>query len=279
MEITDHNPSLYDQNDYYDASGSRLAPFLDPVLDGLDKFKANRVVKKTGLKPGKALDVGAGDGKFLYFLAKQGWKVFGTTASRTSGQAAVRKYGVHLEVTKDIPLTLSERHYDLITYWHVFEHLENPQSHAEVWPQILNDRGQMVIEVPNIESFGAKFCYASWLGSDDKHHINHQTRDQIATLLERNGLEIRRTEGFSLKFSFVFLWSALLGMLFGKRYHFDRLMDLLKYPVASLKARPFSSLNAIAALGYLAPLIVLLTAVGCLIGRGEVLRLYAAKRT
>jgi hypothetical protein len=92
-------------------------------------------------------------------------------------------------------------------------------------------------------------------------------------LLGRHGLRIEREEPFSLKFTYVFLWSGLLGRLYGRVYDFDTLFDVLKRPLAAIRRRPLRTLNAVAAVVYLAPVILPLAAWGCLTGRGEVLRL------
>jgi hypothetical protein len=55
--------------------------------------------------------------------------------------------------------------------------------------------------------------------------------------------------------------------------------DVLKRPLASLRRRPLRTLNAVAAVGYLAPVILPLAVWGCLTGRGEVLRLVVVRGT
>lgn len=276
-------PGLYDRDGYYDSDGqaSRLAPGLNPLLHVLDWAKAvstlrafrrlNRTVN-SGLR---VLDIGAGDGKFLHFMHRFGFEPAGTTASAISQQAALDKFGIALEHTTEIPETIRELKFNLITYWHVFEHLEDPSAHVAAWQQMLAPGGLVLIEVPNLESLGARLSFDAWLGSDVEHHVNHMTCAQIEALLAKYAFKIVRREGFSLKFTYPFLWSALLGATFGTRKHdFDAIFNALKNPLRQLRAAPLVTLNILASAVYLAPIIGVCALAGLMSQRGEVLRLY-----
>ncbi len=276
---TTQTTSLYDQNEYYreDKWGSRLSPSLNGLLRILDWSKARKIAKLMGNKRGPILDVGAGDGKYLKFMRDRGFEPYGTTAARSSQVAAKRCYGIDLVFGKSLDPVLSEKKYQLITYWHVFEHLEDTESHASRWQELLADEGLLMIEVPNIESLGAKLCYGSWLGSDPIHHINHKTRKEIEEVLQKHQFKIESTEFFSLKFSYAFLWSALLGFLFGKNYHYDAIFDFLRDIKKSFQTSFLFSLNSLLSLVYLAPVILPLLLVETVLKRGEVVRIYARK--
>ena len=275
----DDRRSRYDQNNYYgdNVQGSRLAPVLDVILNALEFYKVHALMNVAGIKSGKVLDVGAGTGFFLHQLQKKGCVVFGTTASTNSAKSANQILSLHLEVTDSLDEVSLNAPFDAITYWHVYEHLENPQLHASKWLELVRPGGIVLIEVPNIESVGSKLCYQSWLGSDDRHHINHQAPDQIRETLIKAGFEVIRTEYFSLKFSYVFIWSSLLGFLFGNQYSFDAIMAFLKKPLQSAKERPVVGCNTLASLFYLAPVICILIAYGLLNKRGEIVRLFGKK--
>jgi len=276
----DRSPSLYDADEYYsdNVSGSRLSPALDGLLRVFDRARVRTVLRGTGLTTGKVLDVGAGDGKFLHFMQRLGFGVKGTTTSKRSASAAQALFGLRLDVSETLDSQLADAPFDLVTYWHVFEHLEDPPSHTRLWPRLVRPDGFVVIEVPNIRSVGARICYTSWLGSDETHHINHQAPATIVATLRELGFEPVRTEHFSGKFSYVFLWSALLGFFFWRRYDFDGIMSILKRPSQMFRQRPVWTLNALAAVGYLAPVIVGLMVYGLATSQGEVLRVYAKKQ-
>jgi 2-polyprenyl-3-methyl-5-hydroxy-6-metoxy-1,4-benzoquinol methylase len=278
--MNETQPSPYDTNDYYadNASGSRLSPALDGVLRVFDRQRARSALRATSLSSGKVLDVGAGDGKFLHYMQAEGFAVHGTTTSRRSANAALALFDIRLDVTPELDGELAHAPFDLVTYWHVFEHLDDPASHVRHWPALVRSAGFLVIEVPNIASIGARLCYRSWLGSDDAHHVNHQEPASIMRMLDDAGFDPIRSEYFSPKFSFVFLWSALLGRLFGRHYDFDGIMAILKQPSRMLRDRPVWTANALAAVVYLAPIVIVMIVRGVATGNGEVFRVYARRR-
>lgn len=278
MNVT--QPSLYDTDDYYadNASGSRLSPALDGVLRALERQRVRSVLRATGLTSGKVLDVGAGDGKFLHYMRSEGFSVCGTTTSRTSADAARTLFGIELDVTPTLDGQLSHAPFELVTYWHVLEHLDDPSSHLRRWPALVKRGGFLVIEVPNIRSIGARLCYGSWLGSDVAHHVNHQELASIRRTLGDLRFDVVRTQFFSAKFSYVFVWSALLGRIFGRRYDFDGIMAILKRPWRMLRVRPVWTVNALAAVAYLAPVVIAAIVYGLASRQGEVLRVYARNR-
>lgn len=275
-------PSAYDADDYYadNATGSRLSPAFDGLLRILDRGRVRAVLKNTGLSAGTVLDVGAGDGKFLHFMQRLGFEVSGTTTSKRSARAARTLFGLRLDVSETLDNQLPEAPFDLVTYWHVFEHLhlEELPAHRAQWPKLVRPGGFIIIEAPNIRSIGARLCYRSWLGSDEKHHVNHQPPATIVATLRELGFDPVRTEYFSAKFSYVYLWSALLGRLFGGRYDFDGIMSILKSPSRMLLKRPLWTINAMAAVLYLAPAILGLMLYALTTGQGEVLRVYAKRQ-
>jgi SAM-dependent methyltransferase len=272
--------SVYDVDEYYaeNESGSRLSPAFEFLLRILDRARVRSVLKRTGLSAGKVLDVGAGDGKFLHFMQRAGFEVHGTTISKRSASAAQALFGLHLDLSPGLDNQLKEAPFDLVTYWHVFEHLEELPAHRARWPILIQTGGYLVIEAPNIHSIGARLCYRSWLGSDEKHHINQQEPAAIIASVREVGFEPVRTEYFSSKFSYVYLWSAMLGVVFGRQYDFAGIMSILKTPARMLLRRPFWTINALAAVAYLAPVVVGLMLHGLATGQGEVLRVYAKKQ-
>lgn len=281
--MTNGPPSLYDSEDYYadTAAGSRLSPVFDGLLRIFDRSRARSVLRKTRLSgPGRAvLDVGAGDGKFLSFMRAAGFETRGTTTSRRSARAANELFGLDLDLSETLDRQLAAGPFDLLTYWHVFEHLEDPPAHQRLWPALVKPGGFIIIEVPNVRSLGARLRYAAWLGSDDRHHVNHQTPERILGSLRELGFEPVRVESFSGKFSYVYLWSALLGGLFGRQYDFDGIMSVLKTPGSSLRRRPVWTINALAAVAYLAPLIAILMLYEAIAAQGEVFRVYARRQS
>jgi SAM-dependent methyltransferase len=96
---------------------------------------------------GRLLDVGTGDGHFLDF-ARSSFDVDSTEISETGAHYA-RARGHAPLVGPLLGLTLPEQHYDVVTLWHVLEHLPYPGLAIARLLRLLKPDGILVIAVPN----------------------------------------------------------------------------------------------------------------------------------
>ncbi len=271
--------SVYDENDYYAANavGSRLSRVFDPGLALFDRLQAGYMARLTPQRHGRVADMGGGVGRLLSIMRGRGFQVCGTTLSRTAALVARDRYGVDLRYTAGVPDDWPSGGFDAVSYWHVFEHLEDPAGHLAAVARLLDQGGRLFMEIPNPESLGAALSRRAWLGGDARHHVNMLNRREVTELLAASGFRVARVGQFSLKFSFLFVWSGLMGRLFPGRYDFDAVFDLFKQPRKILKQSPGLAMGGLLGLLSLSPLAVALVAVGLMVGRGEVLRLVAVK--
>ncbi len=76
----------------------------DPARDGFNSAPSTFLIEATkGLEPGKALDVGMGQGRNAVYLAQQGWDVTGFDISQKALDAShlnAEKAGVHIKTIK-----------------------------------------------------------------------------------------------------------------------------------------------------------------------------------
>jgi 2-polyprenyl-3-methyl-5-hydroxy-6-metoxy-1,4-benzoquinol methylase len=269
-------------NDYY-AQGKesyRLHPLLQPVLAILYRHSVQTAISKVSGLPSvrrRALDVGAGRGEFLYYLRKKGWDVAGTQISKAAISAAKRSYEIEL-LERSLPLASELGKFDLITYWHSFEHIDNPREHLVQVRDLLRDyESTLIIEVPNPESLGAKICFGSWLGSDVEHHVNLLSRSGLHKIVTESGLKVVRSEAFSLKFAFVYLYSALCGWFSRGVLDCDYFLSLLKRPYKTLSGSWQKAVLWIVVSPLAIALAIILAPLGMWFKRPETIRLYIRK--
>ena len=94
------------------------------------------------------LDFGAGTGDFLKICKNNNWQVLGIEPSAEARENAVKK-GVHL---KENLLDVTNQKFDVITLWHVLEHVENLKNTIKVLKSLLQPEGRIVVAVPNYKS-------------------------------------------------------------------------------------------------------------------------------
>ncbi len=101
---------------------------------------------------GKLLDVGTGDGRFLQLCRSAGYDVIGTEVSET-GAAYARRQGLDVRMGQVTEIDLPQASFDLITVWHVLEHVPEPRAVLAKLHSLLRPGGFLALAVPNEENF------------------------------------------------------------------------------------------------------------------------------
>jgi 2-polyprenyl-3-methyl-5-hydroxy-6-metoxy-1,4-benzoquinol methylase len=149
------------------------------------------------------LDVGCGTGSFLKHCQKAGVKVLGVEPSDEARAQAQ----LHNITVVDSLASLPHKQFDVITLWHVLEHIYDlPQTLSRL-REVLDDHGTIFIAVPNWKSPDAGHYQSYWAGYDTPRHVWHFSRDNMIHLLENNGLKLRRVIPMKLDAYYVSLLS------------------------------------------------------------------------
>lgn len=147
-------------------------------------------------QPLRLLDVGAGHGFFLAEAASRGWEVLGIEGSRHPRQFAREKLGVEV-LDGDIEQVwpdLGRREFDVVTFWHVLEHLERPSQVLEAAIARLAGGGLLVLNSPNLSSAIYHVVGRHWSWIYTPGHLQYFSTDSLARWLVDKGLELVRQE-------------------------------------------------------------------------------------
>ena len=131
---------------------------------------------KSGSK--SVLDFGAGTGDFLKICKNNNWQVLGIEPSAEARENAVKK-GIYL---KENLLDITNQKFDVITLWHVLEHVENLKNTIKVLKSLLQPEGRIVVAVPNYKSYDAEFYKEHWAAYDVPRHLWHFSQKAIHKL-------------------------------------------------------------------------------------------------
>lgn len=198
------------------------------------KSKRQKIERYTD-KRGKLLDYGTGTGYFSNEMKQNGWQVTAIEKDGPSRQFAKTKFGI--EVLDETALsTLPNNAFDVITLWHVLEHVEDLHSVLDHLHRLLNN-GLLVLALPNHTSFDAKHYQDDWAAFDVPRHLWHFSPDTLSKLLDNHGFRIEKIHPMPLDAFYVSILSekykchrpALLkGMLIGLSAWFASLTDKTK---------------------------------------------------
>lgn len=179
----------YGAADYYH-EGARLGG-LTALLSAWSLRRKQRMI--LGLlsrkRPLELLDVGCGTGSFLASLDSQKFHASGIDLN----VEAVRIAGTRgLTVRRQRIETLAPRdgQYDVVTLWHVLEHLPDPVAALTVLRGCLRDDGRLVMQVPNADGLGFRLGREDWFHLDSPRHLWLPSRQSMAEAAARAGLQI-----------------------------------------------------------------------------------------
>lgn len=138
------------------------------------------------VEKGTLLDIGAGTGDFLNQAKKSGWEVTGIEPSAAARKRAFEK-GINLF---EEDAKVGERKFDVITMWHVLEHVPDVEKQIEWIKNHLSTDGVLIVAVPNFNSYDAKYYKNFWAAWDVPRHLHHFSFKSIKTLFEKNGFNL-----------------------------------------------------------------------------------------
>ena len=113
----------------------------------------NRIgfLTKSSITSGKLLDVGAGGGEFTYVSSQSGFDSTGIEPNIGYSNYAKDQYQANVQTGQ---LADIDDRFDVITMFHVMEHIPDPVKTFKKLYDLLNEDGSLFIEVPNIETYG-----------------------------------------------------------------------------------------------------------------------------
>lgn len=161
------------------------------------KEKVDLIAAHTENKSGRLLDIGCGTGYFLQAAKERGWHVRGIEKNATARESAVARTGAVIEDENGL-WNLEEGTFDVVTLWHVLEHIEKLNETLEKLQNILKPDGFAMIALPNHHAYDAQFYKTFWAAYDVPRHLWHFSSLVVEKLLKKHGLEIIETRPMPL---------------------------------------------------------------------------------
>ncbi len=180
--------SRYYKSDNYISHSTKQKGLLNKVYILIRKInhkKKYKIISKYK-SVGSIFDIGCATGEFLNYLKKNGWEISGIEPDETARNFAKKTYD--LDVYKEeILAEINENNFDIVTMWHVLEHVHDINERINQIYRILKKDGITIIAVPNAASKDAAIYQNFWAGYDLPRHLYHFKFDTIKALFEKNG--------------------------------------------------------------------------------------------
>lgn len=224
----EENIGRYYQSEKYISHSNTTTGFVNSVYHAVRRYmlgsKRRLIEKVTSLKAGRILDVGTGTGFFLNEMKENGWQVTGTEKNSEARDFAQKEFGLNNLPSEEL-FALDENSFDVITLWHVLEHIHQLSENMKAFNRLLNNKGKLIIAVPNSDSYDAKHYKSYWAAYDVPRHIWHFTPKQMKLLGEKHGFALKSLHSMPFDSFYVSMLSEkykkskfglLKGMFYGK---------------------------------------------------------------
>ena len=137
------------------------------------------------------LDVGCGTGDFLKVCQNHNWQVTAIEPNQDARKLAKEK--LNSTILDDLLKLNQENQFDIITLWHVLEHVPNLEEYIIQLKKLLKPTGRLIIAVPNHKSYDAQYYKNFWAAYDVPRHLWHFSPKSIEMLFQKINLKLEKT--------------------------------------------------------------------------------------
>lgn len=179
-------------------------------------------------KEGSILDFGCGTGDFLNTMQNSGWSITGVEPSSEARLKAEILTSIKINGSLD---ELVSQKFDVITAWHVVEHVPDLIQTVQKLKRLLKEDGIIFIAVPNYQSPDGITYKEYWAGFDVPRHLWHFSKKSMSMLFDSEGLKLIDTIPMKLDAYYV----SLLSEKYKNKNNMD-LSCLMKGFISGLKS-------------------------------------------
>ena len=184
----------YESEDYISHTNSKRNLFEKAyhIIRNVSLKRKLKLINTFQSEEKKLLDIGCGTGSFLKTAKDNGWQVSGIEPNEKARAMANKSCGNLVFNTEKLQKFKNES-FDVITLWHVLEHLPDLEQQVSTFKKLLKPNGTLVIAVPNFKSFDALHYKSFWAAFDVPRHLWHFSRDSVSKLFLNEKMIVEKT--------------------------------------------------------------------------------------
>lgn len=204
----EHLFKYYDSEDYISHTDSKktLLEKIYQKVKGIALKKKLNLINSFQAQDKNLLDIGCGTGDFLKIALGDGWNITGVEPDKNARALANNKIGNSVFDIDQLQ-RFEKQIFDVITLWHVLEHLPKLNLQLDLFKSLLKPNGVLIVAVPNFKSYDAKYYKSFWAAFDAPRHLWHFSKASISKLSRKHNLKILKILPMSFDAYYVSLLS------------------------------------------------------------------------
>ena len=147
-----------------------------------------KLVKRAG-KGTQILDLGAGTGHFVNACNQANLNAIGLEPDSDARNFGIANFKIDLQSIENLH-SLPNESRDVITMWHVLEHVYELKKDVAKIVQVLKNDGVLIVAVPNHNSHDAQHYREFWAAYDLPIHLYHFIPSDIENLFKQFDLQV-----------------------------------------------------------------------------------------
>jgi 2-polyprenyl-3-methyl-5-hydroxy-6-metoxy-1,4-benzoquinol methylase len=184
----------YDSEDYISHTDTKrnLLEYVYHLVRQIALKRKLNLINSFNSETKNLLDIGCGTGDFLETALEANWNITGIEPSAQARAIANTKTNNAVFETAHFE-QLKPNSFDVITLWHVLEHLLDLEQQIKLFESLLKPNGTLVIAVPNFKSYDAQYYKNFWAAYDVPRHLWHFSKTSISELVKRENMKLVTT--------------------------------------------------------------------------------------
>ena len=242
MLVTHPQPEdldAYYSSDSYISHNDQRKSLIDKIYKYIKTYSLNKkyiLINSLNTAHKNLLDIGAGTGDFVKKMNSTNWKAQGIEPNINARNQAQKK---NIELHGNFEGVEDDR-YDVITLWHVLEHLPDLENQLIKITSLLRTNAFLIVAVPNFKSNDAQHYQEFWAAYDTPRHLWHFSRNSIPQLLSKHNMELIKTKPMYFDSFYVSLLSEKYKS--GKNNYIKGFIQGLISNIKALYTKEYSSL-------------------------------------
>ena len=186
--------NYYKSEEYYSHQENKKG-FIPRIYERIKaiNLKHKYKIATQDINIGQLLDIGCGVGDFLHTAEQHGWECTGVEPAEEAIEIAKKRTKAKLISSEDLQ-NIENETFDVITMWHVLEHVDNLKWQIEQLFRLVKTNGRVVIAIPNYKSADAEYYKEKWAAYDVPRHLNHFNKEVISKIFKMSGFDLIKTD-------------------------------------------------------------------------------------